>query len=40
MHVHNVIHRDIKGGNVLVHSNGTWKLADFGGAKKLWSQNM
>ena len=33
LHYHNVIHRDIKGGNVLVDRFGTCKLADFGTAK-------
>jgi mitogen-activated protein kinase kinase kinase ANP1 len=35
LHRHGVIHRDIKGGNVLVDANGNCKLADFGSAKQL-----
>lgn len=37
LHNHGVMHRDIKGGNILVHSNGNVKLADFGSAKKIKS---
>uniref|UniRef100_A0A803L087 mitogen-activated protein kinase kinase kinase n=1 Tax=Chenopodium quinoa TaxID=63459 RepID=A0A803L087_CHEQI len=33
LHDKNVVHRDIKSGNILVASNGTVKLADFGLAK-------
>ncbi len=29
------MHRDIKGGNVLVDENGVCKLADFGTAKRI-----
>lgn len=35
LHYHNIVHRDIKGTNILVNSQGTCKLADFGSAKKI-----
>ena len=35
LHYHGVMHRDVKGANILVHSNGSVKLADFGSAKKI-----
>lgn len=35
LHCHRIIHRDIKGGNILIDNNGIPKLADFGAAKKL-----
>lgn len=35
LHRHGIVHRDIKGGNVLVHPSGACKLADFGASTKI-----
>lgn len=36
LHSNNVIHRDIKGGNILIMPSGVLKLIDFGCAKRLY----
>ncbi|XP_042468443.1 mitogen-activated protein kinase kinase kinase 1-like [Zingiber officinale] len=40
LHDRNVVHRDIKCANILVHANGSVKLADFGLAKEMTKISM
>jgi serine/threonine protein kinase len=40
LHRHHILHRDIKGANILIHESGVVKLADFGAATRLEQVSM